>query len=57
MFAPDRIALVVRRRRERAQLAAVRRVAARRAHELDAAQQVVPTQGDLICFNVSIRPC
>jgi hypothetical protein len=66
MVASDRIGLVLRRRRGREQLAArrvareraaIERLAAQRSRQLRGESPVVPTQGDLICFKVAVRPC
>jgi hypothetical protein len=66
MRVPDSIPLVSGRRHERTKLsarkvarerAAIRRHVAQRTLELRDESQVVPTQGDLICFNVALRPC
>lgn len=64
MVVPDWIGLVLGRRRARERLAA-RKVARERAaqriaahHEkLHDALPVVPSQGDLICYNAAIHPC
>ena len=57
MLLPDRIAVALGRRHERATRAAVQRVVDRRAHDRHHEAPVVLSQGDLICFKVSVRPC
>ena len=57
MSVPDRIRRVLGRRQEREELAAIQRAAAQRALRLPDEPRVVLTEGDLICFKVSIRPC
>jgi hypothetical protein len=66
MLMPDWIVLVSRRRQERVRLAAwkvageraaVQRAATQREYGFGDESQVVPAQGDLICFMVAVRPC
>jgi hypothetical protein len=65
MVVPDRIGLHAWRRQHR-EKAVARRVARERAalqavdhraHESHDELPVVPSQGDLICFNAAIHPC
>ncbi|MBM0124768.1 hypothetical protein [Pimelobacter simplex] len=56
MVVWDWIVLVLRRRRERQRLAASR-VARERAVVHREEMPVVPSRGDLICFNAAIHPC
>jgi recombinational DNA repair protein (RecF pathway) len=66
MSVADRIVLVLERRHGRERLAArarrreraaVQRVVEQQAHVLREQPREVLTEGDLICFKVSIRPC
>lgn len=53
---PNWIGLVLGRRHEREKRAAVQ-VVERRAQESHGELPVVPSRGDLICFNAAIHPC
>ncbi|WGY03340.1 hypothetical protein QI633_06150 [Nocardioides sp. QY071] len=65
MFVPNRIGRGLGRRQSREKLAtrkvarerALQRAVERPARDLHDELPVVPSQGDLICFNAAIHPC